>query len=52
LGGLQRYAMDYVYSKGVDIFLAAKTSGKKIAVVGAGPAGLLAQESWRGKGTM
>src|SRR5467141_5400521 len=40
IGRLQRYAMDYVYSKGVDIFLTAKTSGKKIAVVGAGPAGL------------
>src|SRR6201997_1572341 len=40
IGRLQRYAMDYVYSKGLDIFLTAKTSGKRIAVVGAGPAGL------------
>src|ERR1700675_1267935 len=40
IGRLQRYAMDDVYGKGVDIFLTAKTSGKKIAVVGAGPAGL------------
>ena len=40
IGRLQRYAMDFVYGKGVDLFLTAKTSGKKIAVVGAGPAGL------------
>lgn len=40
IGRLQRYAMDYVYGKRVDIFTAAKTSGKKIAVVGGGPAGL------------
>ncbi len=40
IGRLQRYAMDYVYNRGIDIFLTAKISGKKIAVVGAGPAGL------------
>ena len=40
IGRLQRYAMDYSYARGIDVFLTAKTSGKKIAVVGAGPAGL------------
>src|ERR1700719_2582157 len=40
IGRLQRYAMDYVYGRGLDVFLTAKTSGRKIAVVGAGPAGL------------
>src|SRR5580658_4002303 len=40
IGRLQRYAMDYVYDNGLGIFLTAKTSGKKIGVVGAGPAGL------------
>src|SRR5260221_10834644 len=50
IGRLQRYAMDYVYSKGVDIFLTAKTSGKKIAVVGAGPAGISCAEELARKG--
>ena len=40
IGRLQRFAMDYVYANNTQIFLTAKTSGKKIAVVGAGPAGL------------
>jgi glutamate synthase (NADPH/NADH) small chain len=40
IGRLQRYAMDFSYARGMDIFLTAKTSGKKIAVIGAGPAGL------------
>src|ERR1700722_14037839 len=40
IGRLQRYAMDYVYGRGLDVFLTAKTSGRKIDVVGAGPAGL------------
>jgi glutamate synthase (NADPH/NADH) small chain len=39
IGRLQRYAMDYAYRRGVTP--AIKTpSGKKVAVVGAGPAGL------------
>src|SRR5713101_1629206 len=40
IGRLQRYAMDFVYGNGVELFLTERTSGKKIAVVGAGPAGL------------
>ena len=40
IGRLQRYAMDHISSRGVDIFLTVKSSGKKVAVVGGGPAGL------------
>jgi dihydropyrimidine dehydrogenase (NAD+) subunit PreT len=40
IGRLQRYAMDYVYGRKIDVFRAAKPVGKKVAVVGAGPAGL------------
>lgn len=40
IGRLQRHAMDYVYGKQADIFYPAKSTGKKVAVVGAGPAGL------------
>jgi dihydropyrimidine dehydrogenase (NAD+) subunit PreT len=40
IGRLQRYAMDYVYSRHVDAFRRAAPTGKRIAVVGAGAAGL------------
>jgi dihydropyrimidine dehydrogenase (NAD+) subunit PreT len=40
IGRLQRYATDYVYDRGIDVFQAGPASGKKIAVIGAGPAGL------------
>jgi dihydropyrimidine dehydrogenase (NAD+) subunit PreT len=40
IGRLQRHAMDFVYRKGVDFFRPANGTGRKIAVVGAGPAGL------------
>ncbi len=40
IGRLQRYAMDYAYANGVSLFQPAKDTGKKIAVIGAGPAGL------------
>ncbi|HTU46460.1 MAG TPA: NAD(P)-dependent oxidoreductase [Bryobacteraceae bacterium] len=40
IGRLQRYAMDYVYDRGIDVFSRAAATGKKIAVVGAGAAGL------------
>ena len=40
IGRLQRYAMDFAYGKGMDLFQPAKTTGKKVAVIGAGPAGL------------
>ena len=40
IGRLQRYAMDHIYAKGRIPFTPAPANGKKIAVVGAGPAGL------------
>jgi dihydropyrimidine dehydrogenase (NAD+) subunit PreT len=40
IGRLQRYAMDYAYGNGAPFFQRGKTTGKKVAVIGAGPAGL------------
>ena len=40
IGRLQRYAMDYAYSNNVSLFQPAPNTGKKVAVIGAGPAGL------------
>lgn len=40
IGRLQRYAMDYLYEKDIQPFDIAKKNGKKVAIVGAGPAGL------------
>ena len=40
IGRLQRHAMDFVYAKGIDMFRPGKATGKKVAVIGAGPAGL------------
>jgi glutamate synthase (NADPH/NADH) small chain len=40
IGRLQRYATDYVYDRGIDVFRAGPSTGKKVAVIGAGPAGL------------
>ncbi|CAN5142246.1 NADPH-dependent glutamate synthase [soil metagenome] len=40
IGRLQRYATDYANAKGIRFFKAGEPNGKKIAVVGAGPAGL------------
>lgn len=40
IGALQRYATDWVYRDGVQLFARAPESGKRVAVVGAGPAGL------------
>jgi glutamate synthase (NADPH/NADH) small chain len=40
IGRLQRYAMDYAYSRHADLFRPAPTTGLKVAVIGAGPAGL------------
>jgi dihydropyrimidine dehydrogenase (NAD+) subunit PreT len=40
IGRLQRYAMDFAYGHGLALFQPAKATGKKIAIVGAGPAGL------------
>jgi len=40
IGRLQRYAMDFAFEIGADLFQPAKATGKKVAVIGAGPAGL------------
>jgi glutamate synthase (NADPH/NADH) small chain len=40
IGRLQRYAMDYLYDNGVSVFPAVPPTGRRIAVIGAGPAGL------------
>ena len=40
IGQLQRYATDHLQQKGVHPFTRAASTGKKAAVVGAGPAGL------------
>jgi dihydropyrimidine dehydrogenase (NAD+) subunit PreT len=40
IGRLQRFAMDYVYDRGLQPVQIAGSTGKKIAVVGSGPAGL------------
>ena len=40
IGRLQRHAMDYAYGKGLLPFKPAAATGKKVAVIGAGPAGL------------
>ena len=40
IGRLQRFATDRVMEKGVHPFTRAASSGKRVAVVGAGPAGL------------
>jgi glutamate synthase (NADPH/NADH) small chain len=40
IGRLQRYAMDYAYANGMLPFSPAASTGKKVAVIGAGPAGL------------
>ncbi len=40
IGRLQRHAMDYAYGKDIQFFKPAPATGRKIAVIGAGPAGL------------
>jgi dihydropyrimidine dehydrogenase (NAD+) subunit PreT len=40
IGRLQRYAMDHVYDNHIDVFHAVPPMGRRVAVVGAGPAGL------------
>ena len=40
IGALQRYATDWVYRDGARLFERAPETGRRIAVVGAGPAGL------------
>ncbi len=40
IGALQRYATDWLFDASVQLFKAGAPSGKKVAVVGGGPAGL------------
>jgi glutamate synthase (NADPH/NADH) small chain len=40
IGMLQRYATDWLFDRGMQPFTRAPSTGKRVAVVGAGPAGL------------
>ena len=40
IGRLQRHAMDYFYASNTKLFAPAKPTGKSVAVIGSGPAGL------------
>jgi len=40
IGRLQRYATDHLFERGIQPFERAAATGKRVAVVGAGPAGL------------
>jgi len=40
IGRLQRYATDHLYERGIQPFEPAAPTGRRIAVIGAGPAGL------------
>ncbi len=42
IGRLQRYAVDHVQERGVQLFEAGPGTGKSVAVVGSGPAGISA----------
>jgi dihydropyrimidine dehydrogenase (NAD+) subunit PreT len=50
IGRLQRYACDEASDKGVQFFEAGADTGKKIAIVGAGPAGLTCAHELRKAG--
>jgi len=50
IGRLQRFATDSLMDKGVHPFTRAKSTGKRVAVVGAGPAGLAAAHRLAMKG--
>ncbi len=50
IGRLQRFATDTLMAKGVQPFTRAKATGKTVAVVGAGPAGLSAAHRLAMKG--
>jgi dihydropyrimidine dehydrogenase (NAD+) subunit PreT len=40
IGRLQRYAMDFAYGRNLVFFQPIKSTGKKVAIIGTGPAGL------------
>lgn len=47
IGDLQRYAVDHVMRSGENLFTAGPPTGKRVAVVGGGPAGLSAARDLR-----
>lgn len=40
IGRLQRYAVDHVQDRGIEVFQPGESNGLKVAVVGSGPAGI------------
>src|SRR5271170_246351 len=40
IGRLQRYSVDYVLDRGIDLFTAGPSNGKRVACIGSGPASL------------
>lgn len=50
IGRLQRYATDHVAERGIQFFQAADSTGLRVAVVGAGPAGLTCAHELRKRG--
>ncbi|CAN5181483.1 NAD(P)-dependent oxidoreductase [soil metagenome] len=44
---LQRYATDHVLEKGIKLFEAGSPNGKRVAIIGAGPAGLSCAQDLR-----
>lgn len=50
IGKLQRFATEYAYKKNVNFYQAGPSSGKKIALIGAGPASLACAHELRKKG--
>ena len=47
IGDLQRYAIDYVMERDIDLFAPGEPTGKRVAIVGGGPAGLSAARDLR-----
>jgi glutamate synthase (NADPH/NADH) small chain len=47
IGDLQRYAVDHVRNNNIDLFVPGQPTGKRVAIVGGGPAGLSAARDLR-----
>lgn len=47
IGDLQRHATDWLRENGINLFRSAPNNGKKIAIIGSGPAGLSAARELR-----
>ncbi|HEY9722715.1 MAG TPA: NAD(P)-dependent oxidoreductase [Oscillatoriaceae cyanobacterium] len=50
IGKLQRYATEYAYEKGIEFFKPGPATGKRVALIGAGPASLAAAAELRIRG--